>query len=273
MNRLSIGILIVVLAGGLGCAAPRQEIIRTCCLTGREQGVIFAVDGAGGFLSTSKAISQAVAEAHLPLVTVPVEWSHGYGRFIADQIDWTYSRECGCKLAGEIAAYRQAHPQGKVYLIAHSAGSAVCLAAAEALPPDSIERIVLLSPSIASDYDLRPSLRSAREGIDVFCSRRDIWQLGLGVALLGTADGCRGCAAAGRVGFQVPCNSCLPSGTESCPADRTYPEDAALYAKLRQHPWDRCLTWTGNRGGHYGGYRAEFLQAYVLPLLGEPPPQ
>src|SRR5205807_1552488 len=126
MNRLSIGILIVVLAGGSGCAVRRQEIARTCCLTGREQGVIFAV---------------------------------------------------------------------------HSAGSAVCLAAAEALPPDSIERIILLSPSIASDYDLRPSLRSAREGIDVFCSRLDIWQLGLGVALVGTADGCRGCDAAGRVGF------------------------------------------------------------------------
>lgn len=258
MNQLSIGILIVIMAGGSGCAAPRQEMVRTCCLSGREQGVIFAVDGAGGFQATSQAVSQAVAEAHLTLVTLPVEWSHGWGRFLADQIDWAYSRECGCKLAGEIAAYRQAHPQGKVYIIAHSAGSAVALAAAEALPPDSIDRIILLSPSVASDHDLRPALHSAREGMDVFCSRRDTGQLGIGIALVGTADGCWGCTAAGRVGFQ-PRIQC--------------PEDPALYAKLRQHPWDPCLAWTGNRGGHYGGYRAEFLQAYVLPLLGEPPAQ
>ena len=123
---------------------------------------------------------------------------------------------------------------------------------ADALPPDSIERIILLSPSIASDYDLRPSLRSAREGIDVFCSRLDIWQLGLGVALVGTADGCHGCDAAGRIGFQ-PQLQC--------------PEDATLYAKLRQHPWDPAVAWTGNLGGHYGSNRAEFERAYVLPLL------
>jgi len=257
MNKYSIGIMMAALAG-LGCVGPRQEIVQTCYLTGREQGVIFVADGAGGFGGTSQAVSQAVAQAHLPLITVPVEWSHGWGRFVADQINSAYSRECGCKLAGEIAPYRQAHPQCKVYLIAHSAGSAVVLAAAEALPPDSIDGIVLLSPSIASNYDLRPSLRCVREGIDVFCSQRDIAQLGIGVAVVGTADGCWGCTAAGRVGFQ-PRIQC--------------PEDPALYAKLRQHPWDSCLAWTGNRGGHYGGYRPEFLQAYVLPLLDERRPQ
>ena len=47
------------------------------------------------------------------------------------------------------------------------------------------------------------------------------------------------------------------------------PEDAALYSKLRQHPWNSGLAWTGNRGGHYGSYEPGFLQAFVLPLLDD----
>jgi hypothetical protein len=45
------------------------------------------------------------------------------------------------------------------------------------------------------------------------------------------------------------------------------PGDAALYAKLAQHAWDPAVAWSGNRGGHYGGYQPGYLHAYVLPLL------
>jgi hypothetical protein len=50
------------------------------------------------------------------------------------------------------------------------------------------------------------------------------------------------------------------------------PADAALYAKLRQHPWRHSVEWTGNHGGHYGGYQPEFLRCFVLPLLTPPQP-
>ena len=253
MNKVSLGILIFALSAGSGCATSRHDVFSPIC-DSRLRGMIFAVDGAGGFQSTTEALSQAVAEAHLPLGVVPVEWSHGYGRILADQIDCPYARECGCKFAQQIAAYRHAFPQNKIFVICHSAGSAVGLAAAEVLPPGSIDRIIVLSPSISSEYDLRPALRCVRDGIDVFYSTRDTFQLGLAIALVGTADGCWGCAAAGRVGFQPQVQ---------------YPEDAALYDKLRQHPWNPCLAWTGNRGGHYGGYRPEFLKAFVLPLLDD----
>jgi pimeloyl-ACP methyl ester carboxylesterase len=255
MNKLLAGILILVMAGGAGCASHRQ-VVHTSCLSGQARGIIFAVDGAGGFLATSKAVTQVVAEDHLSMEVVPVEWSHGYGRFVADQVCWTYTQECGCKLAQEITAYHQSFPQAKIFLIAHSAGSGVAITAAEALPPDSIDRIVLLSPSVSSDYDLRPALRAAREGVDVFYSRRDVAQLGVGIALLGTVDRCWGCAAAGRVGFQ-PQVQC--------------PEDSVLYGKLRQHPWDPALAWTGNRGGHEGSRQPDFLRAFVLPLLLDSP--
>jgi pimeloyl-ACP methyl ester carboxylesterase len=218
------------------------------------EAVVFSVSGAGGFQATTQALRQAVAETGRRLHVESVVWSHGYGRILADQTDECHAREEGRCLAERVENWRRQFPDKPVYLVGHSAGSAVVLAAAEALPPNSVERIVLLAPSVSASYDLRPALSSARQGIDAFHSERDWVYLGLGTGLVGTADR-RWESAAGRVGFRVESQS---------------PEDSALYAKLRQHPWDRCVEWTGNRGGHYGPYQSGFLRAYVLPLFDPP---
>jgi pimeloyl-ACP methyl ester carboxylesterase len=212
---------------------------------------VFAVDGAGGFQATSRSLHRAILDAGLPLYVESVAWSHGFGRFLADQVDEEHAREEGRCLAERIQGWHQKAPGKPVYLVAHSAGSAVALAAAESLPPGSVERIVLLAPAVSRSYDLRSALRCAKQGVDVFHSERDWGYLGLGTAVVGTADR-RWEPAAGRVGFRP---------------EVTTPEDAALYEKLRQHPWDSCVEWTGNHGGHYGPYQARFLRAYVLPLL------
>jgi hypothetical protein len=104
---------------------------------------------------------------------------------------------------------------------------------------------------VSAGYDLRPALRCCRGSVEVFYSQRDRWQLGLGTGLIGTTDRRRD-DAAGRVGFRV----CPP-----CPAD------APLYSRLRQHPWDPAVAWTGNLGGHSDPYQPQYLRAYVLPLL------
>src|SRR5262249_29422397 len=143
----------------------------------------------------------------LPLHVHTLEWSHGYSRIFADHLDVEHSRAEGQKLAEQIVCYRRdlgtALP---VYIVAHSAGSMPTLAAAEFLPPDSVDRIILLAPSVSENYDLRPALRSARLGVDVFYSRADRAYLGLGMAIVGTADGQRA-PASGRVGFRVPCEA------------------------------------------------------------------
>jgi pimeloyl-ACP methyl ester carboxylesterase len=242
----------MVCVGMTGCAVSRQEVHPAVIVPDGQRGVVFVVDGAGSFHATSEAFQKAVQEACLPLSVVPVEWSHGFGRVVADHTDWNHAQEEGCRLAGEIAAYRQDHPGSAIYLVAHSAGSGVALTAAGVLPPNSLDRIILLAPSVSTGFDLRPALRSTREGIDVFYSSRDVFSLGLCVAFVGTADGCRGCQAAGRFGFQ---------------ARPETPEDAVLFAKLRQHPWERCVLWTGNLGHHSGTKHQRFLHAYILPLL------
>jgi pimeloyl-ACP methyl ester carboxylesterase len=235
-----------------GCATARHEVMTPAVPAAGTRGIIFSVDGAGGFDATSDAVRKVVAEECLPLTVDVVHWSHGYGRVLSDEMDYCHARSEGERLACQVSAYRQNCPHGEVYLLAHSAGAAVVLAAAEALPPGSVERIILLAPSVSDVYDLRPALNCARGGIDVFFSTRDWGYLGVGTSVFGTADRHWLDPPAGRTGF-------IPVGCG--------PEDMALYAKLRQHAWNRCVAWTGNQGGHYGSYRPAFLRSYVAPLL------
>jgi pimeloyl-ACP methyl ester carboxylesterase len=237
-----------------GCASSRQTV-PSCGYVAPNADVVFVADGSGDFRTTSRMLCEAVRACGAPLCVETFVWSHGYGRMLVDHADHCHHLEEGQRLAALVAAARQSCPERGVYLVCHSSGSAVVLAAAEAAPPSSIDRIVLLAPAVACDYDLRPALRSVRQSIDVFISRRDIGALGVGTGIAGTSDR-RWSAASGRVGF-APILTC--------------PGDELLYAKLRTHPWDRCVVWTGNRGSHYGTLEQGFVRAYVLPLLSRSP--
>jgi hypothetical protein len=241
--------LLIVIFAASGCAAHREVILPS--LSRGATRVAFAVDGAGDFQASSKALRKAAAFEHLPIQVVTFEWSHGYGRIVADEIDHEYARAEGRRLAATVLAFQSEYPQVGINLVGHSAGSAVILSATECLPANSIEHIILLAPSVSTSHDLRLALRATRAGIDVYYSRRDLLYLWLGVKLFGTADG-QGRVAAGNYGFRPVINSA---------------EDAKLYCKLHEHPWVPDIAWTGNRGGHYGTYRDEYLHAYVLPVL------
>src|SRR5205807_5852483 len=132
-----------------------------------------------------------------------------------------HMRAQGQRLAELIVEHRQTHPETPIYLVAHSAGTGVVLTAAEWLPPDVVERIVLLAPAVSADHDLRAALAAARRGVDVFYSKADWWYLGMGVTVIGTSDR-HWDPAAGRIGFR---------------AEVRCQEDEWLYAKLHQHAW------------------------------------
>jgi pimeloyl-ACP methyl ester carboxylesterase len=251
MSRFPIFAIILGFSGLGGCAGPTRYETRAPLPIAPEAGIVYSAGGAGGFFSATDAVSEVVADCGLPLRVEPVDWTHGYGRILSDQVDYANVRAEGCRLAARIALQKQAFPEAQIHLLAHSAGSAVVLAAAEQLPAGSIEHIILLAPSVSADYDLRPALRCARRGVDVFYSELDLGYLGIGTGIFGNTDRNWG-PTAGRVGFHpVAC----------CPGD------AELYANLRQHPWNSCLLWTGNRGGHNGAYRPCFLKTHVLPIL------
>lgn len=235
-----------------GCAGGPARIVTLSPPAPQTRAVVLVLAGAGGYTGVYKAMTRTVQDQGLPLQLEWIEWQHsGGGRFIADQTDPEYARNAGRLLAERVRPMLQQDPPVPVSLVAHSAGSAVALACAEALPPESLDRIVLLAPAVSCRYDLRPSLASARRGIDVFSSERDWFYLGLGVRMLGTTDG-KSDQAAGRVGFIVP----QPIET-----------DTVCYRKLRQHPWDASVSWTGHDGGHTGAYQQVFLRTQIMPLL------
>ncbi len=213
--------------------------------------LVFVADGAGDFRGASHALLHAVSESRFPLAVQTFVWSHGHYRIVADQVDFGHFRKQGARLAELVLDQLRREPGRPVYLLGHSAGCCVVLAAAERLPPDCLERIVFLSPSVPVDYDLRPALRTARCAVDVFYSPKDGWYLRAGTFLAGVLHG-RICSSAGCHGFCPPVQSAA---------------DAACYARLREFPWGPELSWTGNHGGHYGGYQLRYLQAFVLPLF------
>src|SRR5262245_36216287 len=220
-------------------------------------GVVFCADGAGGLGGTTGVLRQLVAESRLPLRVEMVDWSHGTGRFMADHLHWRNIQRQAHRLACQVGAWRAHYPDKRIYFVGQSAGAAVVLEAAGELPRDSIERVVLLAPSVSSRYDLKPALTSACQGIDVYYSSRDWFVLGLGMAFSGTTDR-RLAPAAGQVGFRLP-----PEGSA----------DEGLYAnRLRQHPWEPSASSTGNTGGHYGADHPDHMRACVLPLLTPPSP-
>jgi pimeloyl-ACP methyl ester carboxylesterase len=214
-------------------------------------GIVLAVDGAGGFEASSRTLRQTVLQDKLPLEVHSFHWTHGYCRIVSDQMHASHVRREGQRLADLVLRCREEAPNRPIYLVGHSAGCGVVLTAAESLPPGSVERVVLLAPAVSVKHDLRPTLACACRGIDVFYSHHDWVYLGIGVLLAGTTDHCW-TLAAGKVGFR--------------PVARG-PEDEALFAKLRQYPWDPSLSWTGHKGGHYGPYQPGFLRTFVLPLL------
>jgi hypothetical protein len=194
-----------------------------------------------------------VRDGACPLRVETFVWSHGYLRMLSDQLGREYAEARGRRLAEELVSFHETCPDSPIYLLGHCAGCRVVLAAAAAAPPGIIDRVILLAPSVPAKYDLRPALRNTRLGIDACCSREDTFYLGvLMLAISSMQSG--GYPAAGFSGF--------------VPQVET-PEDAALYTKLREHPWTPSLAWTGNYGGHYGCFRPGYLRYTVLPLLKE----
>jgi len=211
----------------LACSVP---LLTGCCAVGSRPdlcrtippsepnpvGVVFVANGSGDFHTVSTNLGRVVAETSTPLQVETVPWSHGFCRYVTDHLGHANHVQQGSRLAADVTEYRQAYPGRKVYLIGHSAGCAVVLAAAERLPTDSVDRLILLAPSVCVTYDLRPALRTARCGIDVFHSDKDSVILGLGTLIVGTADHrCRTAAGQYGLGRSSPARRMRPC-TASC---------------------------------------------------------
>src|SRR5713101_1425597 len=215
-------------------------------------GVVFVVGGVGGW-----DILGPASQWELPRVGIRHEirdfvWTHGFGQPFKDLQDKDHLVRKAEILAEEIRKVKKLDPQRPVYLIGKSGGAGLVLAAAERLPPDTLERMILLSAAVSPNYDLRPALRATWGEIVSYFSDNDQFVLNWGTTHFGTIDRVYG-PSAGLHGFALP--------------DKLTPEDRLLYRRLIQIPWTSAMIAEGYFGSHAGTSLPSFVGYEIAPWL------
>lgn len=232
-----------IFAGDLGATkrpAPRRD------------GVVFVVGGVGGFDFLGAAAQRALPRAGVKHEIRDFIWTHGRGQLFRDLQDVRYLLRKADQLADEVMHVKAEDPGRPVYLVGKSGGAGLVLAAAERLPPGTVERIILLSAAVSPRYDLRVALRATKGEIVSFYSVYDQFILNWGTTQFGTVDRTFG-ASAGLHGFVVP--------------PHLGAEDRALYDRLVQVPWQPAMVFEGNFGNHAGTSSPGFVAREVSPWL------
>jgi hypothetical protein len=215
-------------------------------------GVVFVVEGVGGFDVFGTSARWALPRAGVHHEIRDFVWTHGWGSVLKDLQDTRHMLRKAGDLAEEIRQVKATTPERPVYIVAKSGGTGVALAAAEQLPPQTLERIILLSSAVSPTYDLRPALRATRYQIISFHSPFDQLILGWGTRQFGTIDRVRG-PSAGLHGFLIP-----PSLSAA---------DRALYDRLVQVRWHASMLLQGHTGAHSGTSMPAFMAKEVAPWL------
>jgi pimeloyl-ACP methyl ester carboxylesterase len=222
-RQAALAVLLMCLAARAWCQEPQPP------------GTVFVVGGIGGIDPLQSAAPRALPAAGVPHRILVFHWTHGKMHTLKDLQDTPYLLQRASEPAGLVAQTLAREPGRPVYLVGQSAGAALVLAAAEKLPPCSLERIILLSAAMSACFNLCPALRATRKEIVSFHSCRDVFWLGLFTRVVGNSDRTH-CCAAGKEGFTPP-----PSSDQ---------EACRLYQRLVQSSF--C-------GGHEGGCRSGFL--------------
>ena len=240
MRLLSILLtLAIFLIGGLSVALGQQQV--------NDRTFVLLVEGAGTSTTLSDNMSSVYAEmkylgCRRPILC-SVVWTAGNN--LEDYLSRSVHLEGAAILLRDIHYIRQRSPASRIVLISYSAGASVLLAAAEQLPPATVDRIILLGPTVASNRDLRPALRASKMGVNVFYVPGDPF-LQWVQDMWGAPYGRPGSTVASMTGFQIPNSRQAPD---------------PIYSKLRQYPMPG-LPWH-----HFGTAKPDFLRTYVVPMI------
>jgi pimeloyl-ACP methyl ester carboxylesterase len=213
-------------------------------------GLTFVVvaDGAGGYATLSDNLLLVVRDPPFRcrrIVICRIPWARDDDN-LNDYRDIRRHLAGAVKMVGEIQRIRNRAPDSPIVLVGYSAGASVVLPAAEMLPPNSVERIILLGPAVSARLDPRRALLACKAGIDSFNSPGDDFFQSMEEEF-GAPYECRGSKIAGNVGFLV--------------ADPRFGIKDPLLCKLHQHD----VSWLLN--GHFGTVTPRFLAHFVLPLI------
>lgn len=218
-----------------------------------EPGLVILVEGIGGIDVMPMSADASFRKAGLPHAVHHFNWTHGVGQFLRDLQDTQHILKKADELAALIKDHRARHPDRPIYVVGRSGGTGLVLYALQKLPPASVERVILLSPAVAPNFDLRPALSATRREIVSFHSRNDRLILGLGTSQFGTIDRYYG-NSAGLAGFTLP--------------ERIDEQDRAMYMRLIQVPFTpRMLREGVSTGSHLSTSLPWFLSSEVVPWL------
>jgi pimeloyl-ACP methyl ester carboxylesterase len=210
------------------------------------QSLVFVANGVGGSTVVSDNLLELNYEKRLGLRIQMVPWCRHNSLFM-DLTDQEAQLKAAARIACSVSAIRKDCPSARIFFVGHSAGARVVLAAAEMLPPQSVDRIIVLAPAVSCTYDLTTALKTSRYGIDNFFSSEDS-VLDSENRHYRNADGPK-THAAGRAGFHL------------VSYDK---QDIDLYRNLRQYRW--TAEFNGN-GGHYAWALLHNMRKVMAPLF------
>jgi hypothetical protein len=247
-------ILIIAAALGICDCTPAKPPARAAQAADQDskRGVVLVVCGIGGIDFVALSSQWALPRAGVRHDIREFPWSHGKGRLLRDLQDTQHCLRKANELAAEVRKIKAQDADRPVYLVGKSGGTGLVLAAAEQLPPETLERIILLSAALSPSYDLRPALRATKHEIVSFYSPYDQLVLNWGTSQFGTIDRFYG-ASAGLHGFVIP-------------TDQS-PEDRALFDRLVQVKWNPAMILEGHLGIHLGTSMPAFVAKEVAPWL------
>jgi hypothetical protein len=223
---------------------------KACATVPQCRGYVIVAESAGAQLYLADNLASLIHQAGLPLNVETTDWSTlSVTTDYESKYNFTVKSQ---KLAKRVMDLRRTCPNAPIYLIGNGCGTTVVVKAAEQLPPNTVQRVILLGPTLSCTYDLRRTMLASTEGIDTFACKQDL-TLELANQYRGTTDRGPGTSCAGLTGF-------MPRVMTAA--------DASLYAtKLRQ-----CAVKDpaeGSEGSlcHLRYISNSFLRMRIVPIL------
>ena len=240
--------LLVCLAGGCGGG---QNELPYATPERLDKGLVVVLPGVHGRLWISDSVCQGLGDGGVEQAIVVYDWTW-MGKLLPfynlGQADRNV--RVAVDIAQYVMDYQDKYPGRPVTLVGYSGGGPLAVWAAEAMPPGrQVDGIILLSPPLVPEYDLRPALRSCRKGAVNFYSTSDVIYLELGTLIFGTMDK-ENAASAGNLSF-------LSQETPLQPP----------YDRLFQIAWQSKMAEDGYNGQHLTIGEAPYVRDYVAPLV------
>jgi pimeloyl-ACP methyl ester carboxylesterase len=222
-----------------------------------DQGYTIVLPGIWGAQPAEYGIVEGLKDGNVPSAIELYDWTAGVARLVYNLRAIEHNRQQGQKIAAKIVAYQDRYPGRPVHLVGYSGGAGVAVLTLEAMPPNRrVTDAILLAPTLASDYNLRPALSHTARGIRNFYSPLDVPILMVLSTAFGTTEG-QHVAAAGAIGFQTSNDS----GQE--------PQRNGEQ-QVSQQSYSLDMLKDGHAGGHFGWANRTFIAHYVAPLLDVP---